>query len=324
MNDYGAFLKGIEGARSFVIASHFSPDGDGIGSTLALGMALERMGKRVVMYNRDRLPENLEFLPGAGRLVRELSADARFDMAIMVDCAQRKRISEEFAAHQGFGKLACIDHHKLKDLEAEITLLDDCAASTGEVVLHLMETAGIDIDVDLAQCIYTTLVVDTGFFRYSSTNAHALEIASQLVRNGASPWEVAKNLDESYPASRLRLLALSLSTLELGMEGKYATMEVTQGMLKESGAGMEYSDEFATYPRSVKGVEVAALFREVEGGVIKISLRSKDSVDVAELARPMGGGGHSRAAGLRIRGTMEQAKSKLAGAVEEALKNSKS
>ncbi len=324
MNDYAEFARRMLSADSFVIASHYNPDGDGIGSCIALGHALEGAGKRVLLYNRDEIPENLRFLPKTDKFVRSLPDGERFDMAIMVDCGQRKRISDSFAAYPGFGTVACVDHHKMEGVEADMVLLDGEAASAGEVVMRLVKEAGLVVDLVLAQCIYTSLVVDTGFFRYSSTDAHTFALASELVEMGAEPWTVAKNLDESYPASRLNLLSRSLATLELDLDGRYARMEVTQRMLAESGASMEYSDEFATYPRSIRGVEVAALFREVAGGLIKVSLRSKDLVDVAELARGMKGGGHARAAGLRISASLDDAKKKIYDAAKEALKNSES
>lgn len=321
MDDYAAIIATIQTGKRFLIASHYSPDGDGIGSTVALGLMLRRLGKEAVLYSRDPVPESLGFLPDAGRFVRRIGPDEVFDCAIMVDCAQRKRISEEFAAHKGFRSVACIDHHQYEEGEADVMLLDVEAASAGEVVLRLAKRLGIPTDAAIAQCIYTTLVIDTGFFKYSSTDARVLKLAAELVEAGASPWEVAKHLEESYPPSRMKLLAQSLATLAFDVEGRYATMEVTQAMLTSTGALMEYSDEFATYPRAIAGVEVAALFRETGDGIVKVSLRSKDLVDVAALARVMGGGGHARAAGVRIRGTMAEAKEKIRAAIETALKS---
>jgi phosphoesterase RecJ-like protein len=319
MDEYGSFIEHLKAAKTFVIASHYSPDGDGIGSSIALGMSLRGMGKDVVLYSVDPVPWNLKFLPGTDGFVSKLSPDSEFDMAIMVDCAQRGRVSEEFAKHKGFRSIACIDHHKLENSEATHLLLDDGAASTGEVVMRLIKKAGVKINAEIAQLIYTTLVVDTGFFKYSTTDAHVLAVAAELVEAGAEPWVVAKHLEESFPASRLKLLAKSLSTLTVDLGGRYSSMDVTQSMLEATGASMEQSDEFATYPRMIDGVEVAALFREVEGELIKISLRSKDFVDVSELARSMGGGGHSRAAGIRMRTSIGEAKKRLRSAIEQAL-----
>ncbi len=317
--DYGALANEIKKAHSFIIGSHLNPDGDGIGSILALGMALSRMGKDVLMYSKDGVPFNLAFLPEVEKIRREFPAGHHFDMAIMLDCAQRSRISEEFAALKGAGIFICIDHHLLEKAEADLLLIDKAAASTGEVVMHLLEKAGFEITPEIAQCIYTTLVVDTGFFKYSNTSAHSLEMASRLVKLGADPWASAKNLEESRPIETMRLLALSLSTISVGMKGKYCSMEISQNMLSESGASMEHSEEFATYPRSIAGVEVSALFREVEPKLTKVSLRSKDIVDVAKVARFFGGGGHARAAGARIRLPLGEAKIALEKIVNKEL-----
>lgn len=319
MNDYDALIDLLREGKRFLIVSHYNPDGDGLGASLALGFALERQGKEVVLYNRDQVPSNLNFLPGARRFTNSLDPKRSFDISIMVDCAARNRISEEFANFTGVGQVVCLDHHILETPEADLVLIDKDAASTGEVVLRIMDRASLPVDADIAQCIYTTIVVDTGFFRYSNTTASALSVAARLVGAGAKPWEVAKNLEESHPASRYKLLALTLSTLKTELDGRYATMDVTQDMLKATGASMELSDEFAFYPRAIEGVEVGALFREAGDGVTKVSLRSKDRVNVAALAKGFGGGGHARAAGLRIKGTMDETKKKIRRAVEKVL-----
>lgn len=319
MDDYAALIDRIAKGTRFLVASHYNPDGDGIGSTLAMGICLARMGKEVCLYNRDPLPSSLAFLPGAGGIVRTLPSGGRFDCSIMVDCAQQKRISDAFAAFPGRGVVACIDHHLLETPEAELTLVDSEAASTGEVILRLARQMGMELDAPLAQCIYTTLVVDTGFYRYSNTNAHTLSLAAELVSAGAEPWDVARNLEESYPASRMRLLGQALASLSIGHGGRYATMEVTQAMLAATGALLEHSDEFAVYPRAIAGVEVSALFREGDDGRVKVSLRSKDAVDVAAIARGFGGGGHARAAGFQMRSTLEEAKRRVEEAVSGVL-----
>lgn len=319
MDEYDAFIARLKGAASFLVASHYNPDGDAIGSTIALGLLLKRLGKDVLLYNRDPIPKSLGFLPGAEGVVHRIPQGMAFDLAIMVDCAQRERVSDEFAAHAGFKAVACIDHHLHETPDAGVTLVDSAAAATGVVIARLMKRAGVGLDTASAQCIYTTLVVDTGFFKYSGTDAEVLSLAAELVRAGASPWTVAKGLEESHPFARMRLLSASLATLAVEEGGRYATMDVTRGALLSSGAAMEMSDEFAVFPRSIEGVEVAALFREADDGRIKVSMRSKDVVDVSAIARNFGGGGHARAAGFYVRGTLADVKAKVLGAVRDAL-----
>ncbi len=316
---YEEFLAIVKSAESFVICSHQSPDGDGIGSCIALSNWLRSIGKKTYLYSKDGVPKNLQFLPGSFDFIASLPKDEKFDVAIMADCAQRKRISDEFAEFKGAGKYVCVDHHLLITADADALLIDENAASTGEVVLRLIERAQAKVTQEIAQCIYTTLAVDTGFFKYSNTSAEVFAAAAKLVGFGASPWEVSKNIEESHPASRMRLLALSLASFEVGFDGRYATMDVTADMLKKSGATIDLSDEFASYPRSVEGVEVSALFRELEDKRVKVSMRSKDVVDVAELSRIFGGGGHARAAGFRMHCTIAEAKKKVAEALKAVI-----
>ncbi|MFH0799179.1 MAG: DHH family phosphoesterase [Pseudomonadota bacterium] len=318
MNEYDAFIDCLRGGKSFLIASHYNPDGDGIGSTLAMGMLLEGMGKEVTLYNRDGVMPSLSFLPGSEKIVSRLPGGKAFDISVMVDCAQRKRISDEFASFAGLGKVACVDHHLLEKPEADSKLVDSEAASTGEVVMRIMKRARMAIDAKIAQCIYTTLVVDTGFFKYSNTNAGVLALAAELVGAGAEPWVVAKNLEESCSIARMRLLGASLASLVVAQGGSYATMDVTQEMLRASGATMELSDEFAVFPRSIEGVEISALFRELGDGKVKVSMRSKDVVDVAAISRGFGGGGHARAAGFQIKGTIDEVKKRVEAVVAAA------
>lgn len=322
MNNYDKVIKLLEGKKSVLIGSHINPDGDAIGSTIALGMALKEAGKKVVMFNRDPVPGSLNFLESSSEFVRDLSG-VNCDLAVLVDSASPDRagtVFEKAAAH--LPKIA-IDHHRIDVSAVDVSCIDETAASTGEVILRILKRMNAKITSAIAMCIYTTLAVDTGFFRYSNTTEAVLRVAADLVSLGADPWTVAKNLEESYPAARLFLLARSLAALELSENGRYATMDVTQQMLKETGANMEQSDEFAGVPRTIDSVVISALFREMPSGKIKVSMRSKEDIDVSAIAKQFDGGGHSHAAGCSITGTMGEAKSKIAAIVSDILKKTK-
>lgn len=310
----------IESHDRILITAHINPDGDGIGSMLALGEALAAVGKTVVLYTRDNVPENLGFLPGADRITHELPDAADIDAAVLVDCAEPKRAGDDFEKWVGDKPIAVIDHHLYTDLPGAMMCLDESAASAGEVAWRVIGKLNTKRTSHMALNIYTTLVVDTGFFRYSNTTAEVLALAAELVETGADPWCVARNLDESHPERRLRLLAKSLGTLSILEGGRYASMDVTQAMLKETGASLADSDEFAPYPRSIDTVEVSALFREEKPGRTKVSLRSKEFVNVAEVARRHGGGGHERAAGFGIDLPLNETKKLVEKEVCEALK----
>lgn len=319
MKIYDEVIKVLKDKKRILIASHINPDGDAIGSTLALGVALKQTGREILLFNRDGVPPTLLFLPGADRVVREIPKSS-FDAAILVDCAAPDRAGDAVEKAQITGPKIAIDHHRIDESAVDISCIDDTAASTGEVVLRILKRMGTHIGADIATCIYTTLAVDTGFFRYSNTNEAVLRVAAELVSLGADPWTVAKNLEESYPPERFYLLARSLSSLTISLDGRYAYMDVTQRMIKETGADIEMSDEFAGIPRSIGSVEISALFRELPSGKIKVSMRSKEDIDVSAIAKKFGGGGHSHAAGCTITGTLEETKEKIEAVISEILK----
>ena len=202
----------------------------------------------------------------------------------------------------------------------DINLIDTAAASSGVVVFALLKKLGVPLNRELATHIYCTLVTDTGNFRYSNTNAEVLKLAEMLVRQGVEPWVIAKNIYESYPIARLKLMGRVLPTLEVSSDARYASLLLTRKMLEETGASSELSEEFVNFPRSVDSIEVSIFFREVEDNFYKISFRSKTYVDVASIAAQFEGGGHVRAAGCKLKGTLDEVKRKILAAVEEAFR----
>jgi len=317
---YAKVARALKKGKRFIVTTHLNPDGDGVGAMLALARALKKLGKNVVMYAQDPVPAALKFLPDADRIVHVIPPKARFDAAVMVDCGEPVRASKEFAALVATGlPVIVIDHHLFANLPGALMCIDARAASAGEVVWRVLGALGAPRDAATALCIYTTLVVDTGFFRYSNTTDSVFALAARLVETGAEPWLVAKHLDESYPHSRMKLLGASLASLALMYDGRYGSMEVTRAMLEATGATLADSDEFAGYPRSIKSVEVAALFREVDAGTVKVSLRSKDYVNVAAIARRHDGGGHKHAAGFTLHTDIEAAKNLVRDEVEKEL-----
>lgn len=319
MNIYDEVIKILRQKKRILIASHVNPDGDAIGSASALGIALSKMGKEVLIYNRDGVPATLAFLPYADRVVKQIP-ETPYEAAILIDCASPDRAGAPFEKANIAGPRIAIDHHRIDENAVDISCIDDTAASTGEVVLRILKAMGAPVTSDIAMCIYCTLAVDTGFFHYSNTTEGVLRVAAELVALGADPWTVARNLEESYQPARFYLLARSLVSLEISKDGRYAHMDVTEKMIKDTGADIEMSDEFASIPRSIDSVVISALFREMGSGRIKVSLRSKESIDVSAIAKKFGGGGHSHAAGCSITGTLQEAKDKIEIVVSELLR----
>ncbi len=312
----------LKSNQTFFLASHAHPDGDGIGSTLALGLVLKKMGKDVVMYNQDGVPSVVDFFVGADQLVTEVSDDASFDVSIMLDCGQPERAGKHFPSKERRGQLLCIDHHVTGGEEADVAYLDDTASSTGELVYNIFRRMGVEVDADIATLILTSIIVDTGFFRYSNTTKHALTMAAELVEKGASTWVISKNMEERVHPNQYRLMNLAIDTMEYLLGGQMAMMVLTDQMFQDSGAEVDMAEEFINVPRSVKGVRVAVLLREKAKHEYKISFRSKDTVDVSKLVRQFDGGGHEHAAGCTIRGPLGLVKQTVEKAVAQAIKES--
>lgn len=314
---YQPVIDIIKKGKKFLVASHAHPDGDGIGSTIALAKGLEELGKSAIMFNSDPVPGNLRFLPYVERITSKIPSGERFDALFMVDCSQRERIGGDVKdlPRDVLGKLVLIDHHRYNSSECDVLCIDEDAAATGEVVYRLFKTLGTNITKEIANLLFCTFVVDTGSFRYSNTSSSLLRDASELVAAGANPWEISKALDESNPPSSIALLRAVLETFE--MSGKMAWLVLSQQMLADAGATEDVAEEYINYPRSIQGVEVAILFRELRSGKWKVSFRSKNDIDVQKIAMAFGGGGHAHAAGCTLEGGLAEVKNRIFGEVNK-------
>lgn len=286
----------------FLIASHESPDGDAIASTLALANALREQGKEVVAFNRDGVPGDYRFLPGWEQLVTSVESGARFDVGFVLDAGELKRAG---AWIRGACRiLVNIDHHPHSEDFGDVYSVDEAASATGVLVYRLLCAAGWPISRDVATCLYTTILSDTGSFRYSNADPEAFRVAGEMVALGVDPWQIASGLYESQEEVRLRLLALALPTLDVAPSGTFAAITVTADMYAATGATSEHTDRFINYPRSVRGVEVAIFFRQIGPDRFKVGFRSKGKIDVGALSREFAGGGHHNAAGAVLEGPL--------------------
>lgn len=295
---------------SFLVTTHESPDGDAVGSSLALGSYLRRLGKEVTIYLRDPLPDLYAFLPLADQVVHAIP-DRPFDVCFVLDVGEFRRAGEELMNFQGVGKFINVDHHLQCERFGAINLIDPEAAATGVLVYRIIKAAGHEVDYDTALGIYTAVITDTGSFRYSNANQEAFVIAGEMVARGVNAWSIAEKLYESQPQQRLELLALALATLTVSPRGDVASITVTLDMYQKTGANAELTDGFVNYPRSIRGVEVAVFFREIKPGLYKVGFRSKGKVNVSALSAGFGGGGHHNAAGCVIAGPLEEVREKV-------------
>lgn len=299
---------------------HISPDGDTIGSSLALCHALRHLGKEAWCVGVDPVPRIFRFLPGWDSLfVPWAEVQGEWDLGVFLDCGDRHRVG---AAEPLLGRCRVslnIDHHASNSLFGDYNWIDYQAAAVGEMTYRLIRALGVSLDPGMATCLYTSLVTDTGSFRYESTTPETHRIAAELIAAGVRPYQVTEAIFENETVARLRLLSLCLGTLRLHAGGRIATLQVPLTMLAEAGAEPEDVDGLVNYARSVQGVEVGMLFREVEPGRVRVNLRSRGLVDVSEVARRFGGGGHPRAAGCTLAGTLAEAEAAVVAAAAACL-----
>jgi phosphoesterase RecJ-like protein len=316
-------IRLIKESNSFLISGHINPEGDSIGSCLALALGLKKLGKKsICVLSRDPVPEILKFLPHS-EMVRQKPPKKEFDVFFMIDCNVPERTGFKNIRAK---KNAVIDHHVLpakdgnsafhKSLAASI--IDPGAAAAGVLIYKVLTALRVNIDKDIATNLYAAILVDTGGFRYSNASPESLMIASHLVQAGAKPWDISKEIHESSPSAGMKLLGLSLSTLE--KRDGIAWIYTTKAMLKKTGTTTEDCEDFVDYPRKIKGIEVAVFFRQDKGKLFKVSLRSKGNVDVQKIARYFGGGGHAPAAGCAVKGTLKEVQDRVLKVVRKAIK----
>jgi phosphoesterase RecJ-like protein len=293
-------LERLRQGRRFLLTSHRNPDGDAIGSEIGLKRLLHRLGKETTIWNRDPTPAVYRPLPGSEEIHAGPEPPAgfptAFDAAIVLECTQPDRTGLEGPLESL--PLINIDHHLGNEGYGEVDWVDTSAPAVGAMIFRLAAALGLAIDPETADALLLTLVTDTGGFRYSNTTAEAFDAAAELVRHGARPQTVSHWLYESQPEPMLRLLGEMLRTLELHCGGRIATVSLTREMNEKSGARPGDSEGLIDYPRSIAGVEAVALFRQLDEGGFKVSLRSRGRLDVQRIADRFGGGGHKNAAGF--------------------------
>lgn len=311
-------VEAIRNNSSFLITTHEGPDGDAVGSSLALASFLRNIGKDVTLHFKDPVPELYSFLPGADSVLHTIP-DRHFDVSCVLDIGERKRAGDLFCNFTRVATTINLDHHLSCENFADHNLIDPVAAATGVLVYRIISMFGYEIDKETALCLYVSIITDTGSFRYSNANREAFTVAGEMIECGVNAWDVAEQLYENQPRERLELLALALPTMEVIKDGLAASISVTLDMYEKSGADSELTDGFVNYPRSIKGVEVAIFFRQLDHNKVKVGFRSKGKVNVAAFSAAMGGGGHHNAAGCTVDGTLSEVKAKVYAVVEAAL-----
>ncbi len=309
----------IEQNDGFTIIAHTSPDGDTLGSCLALYHGLLRLGKRAQVVCGQPVPRVYAFLPGAGDVC--LPEDAgRMDCAIAVDCADHARMGTAGCLFDGAKETCNIDHHGTNKRYAAHNAVDADAAAAGELVAALLRLLAVELDGAAATCLYTALMTDTGNFAYNNTRPETHRLAAELLAGGADNTEINRLVYRTVPFAKQKLLGRALGNMELLAGGRLCITCLLAGDFAETGALAEDSEGVVEHLRDVEGVEIAAFIREQEPGIFKVSLRSKQAADVSAAAERMNGGGHRHAAGGTLRGTPDAVFGEVAALCESALR----
>ena len=299
-------LREIEQRDHFVLTSHARPDGDAIGSVLACGEILRQMGKSAEVVLHDPVPTIYQPLPFALDAKRAEAVNGKYEVAILLECdsIQRTRLG---GLDRQF--LINIDHHATGRPFANVNWIEPSACATAEMIYWLARAAGVEVTPDIATCLYTAVLTDTGAFCFVGTNERTFALAQELVRAGADPARIAQNVYFSNPTSKMRLLGEALTTLH--RDGSLAWMHVTNEQMERVKAREEDCEGLVNYALAIEGIEVAMFFREQEPGRWRVSLRSKGAVDVAEVAGYFGGGGHHCASGCSVEGPLLSATERM-------------
>ena len=322
-------VAALQGAKRVLCTMHRHPDGDALGSALALANALREAGREVVVYNPDELPYNFRFLPGAHGVVRTLGAHEVFDATIATDSGKASRLGPEVPPAERRGVFINLDHHVTTEPFGDLNYVDPAAAAVGVLVFKIIQGLGLPVSRESATCIYASILADTGSFRYSSTDPESLRIAAVLLEAGVEPWEMTVQVYEQQPMARVKLLGDVLSTLAMAANGKLATLTITNAMKARTGRTDDLTDGFINHARGIEGVEVAASFTEPAPGEAPhergeapgwyVSFRSRGRIDGSTIAAQFGGGGHKNAAGCTVPGTEAEARALIGAAVDREL-----
>jgi phosphoesterase RecJ-like protein len=304
LDEIGRVLREHE---RFAVLSHVRPDGDALGSQLALALSLQQLGKKVRVWNEDGMLEKYSFLPRADLLTKPPHTGEDVDVAIALDTAIQNRLGTAFAAVRSTGIWINIDHHLSNPGYGDLVYVDPTAPATGQIIFDLIKNQGFPFNREIAENLYAAISTDTGSFQYPKTSARTFEIAAELVCTGINVGRLSQQLYENYPRRRVELLRELLRTMRFERGGRVASFGLTLKTAAELQVLPEDNEGLIDHLRAIRGVIVAVFFEELADGKVRVSMRSKsDAVDVCAICQKFGGGGHTLAAGARVRGTLAE------------------
>ena len=298
----------IRSRDEFVITSHVRPDGDALGSELALMLILEAIGKRARVINRDPVPARFENLPCANRVTIGETIDGSPAAVFVLECGKMERTGLN-SLSQHF--LINIDHHHSTAEYGAINWIDETACAVGEMIYKIAKALQVELTPEIATNIYTAVVTDTGSFQFACTTAETFRMAADLAEHGADVPGIARNVFYSNPITKINSMTVMLNRMKVDCGGRLVWTAVTRDDMTRYNCMEDDVDGLVNFPLTINGVDVAVFFREMEDGSFRVSLRSKNSIDVCEIASAFGGGGHRNASGCTVAGPLEKAKELL-------------
>ena len=302
--------------KRFAVLSHVRPDGDALGSQLALGLSLKQLGKDVRVWNEDGMLEKYSFVPRAGLLIKPPAAPEDVDVAIALDTAIQNRLGTALPAIRSAKLWINIDHHPSNPGYGDLVYIDPTSPATGQILFELITSEKLPLDLEIAENLYVAMSTDTGSFQYPNTTARTFEIAAKLVRAGVNVGRVSQQLYENFPRRRVELLRELLGTMRFDGNGRVASFSLTLRKAKDLGVFPEDNEGLIDHLRAIRGVVVAVFFEELADDKVRVSMRSKtEDVDVCAICEKFGGGGHTLAAGARVRGTLTEVEKKVLEAI---------
>jgi bifunctional oligoribonuclease and PAP phosphatase NrnA len=311
--------------QSFAVLSHVRPDGDALGSQLALGLSLKKLGKDVRIWNEDGMLEKYSFLPHDEFLTKPPAAPEDVDVAIALDTAIQNRLGTTVASIKSAKVWINIDHHPSNPGYGDIVYIDPNSPATGQILFELMTNQKLPIDPAIAENLYVAISTDTGSFQYPNTTARTFEIAAELVRAGVDVGRVSQLTYESYPRRRIELLRDLLGTMRFAEDNRVASFSLSLATAKKLGVLPEDNEGLIDHLRAIQGVIVAVFFEELADGKVRVSMRSKsERVNVCAICEKFGGGGHVLAAGARVRGSLAEVEQKVLEEVRNVVGRSNS
>jgi phosphoesterase RecJ-like protein len=302
--------RAINEANKFTILSHIRPDGDAIGAQLALALSLQQLGKSVVAWNEQGLPESFRFLKASNLITTPPSEPQDFDAAIALDTASQQRLGTALGAIRHADIWINIDHHISNPGYGDLVYIDPASPATGQIIYEFLRSENLPLTYAAADALYVAISTDTGSFRFPNTTARTFEVAAELIKSGVDGGEISNKLYESYPKRRVQLLGEILPEAAFDAEDRVASLTLSNATKERLNIQHDEIDGLIDYVRCVNTVVVALFFEELAEGRVRLSARSKSNkIDVNKICSELGGGGHPRAAGARIRGKLVEVRS---------------